>query len=204
MLIRHAQSNATVRGVVGGTVGCTGLSPLGREQAERLSDRFGRTNEVRPDVVYASTLPRARETAELAAPGLGWVQEIRSDDELCEVRPGEADGMTWEAYRERYGIEALEPDRPLSPGGESARQFDARVARAVDRLRTEHAGQTIVAFTHGGFIVSATRALLHVPGVAEPGKFWLDPQNTSLTIWAGDLPAQPWLLERYNDAAHLL
>ena len=62
-LIRHAQSRANVEPVVGGMKGDLGLTALGREQAERLSARL-QTEGIAADVLYSSTLPRARETAD--------------------------------------------------------------------------------------------------------------------------------------------
>ena len=47
VLVRHAESMATVRRIVGGPRSCTGLSELGRRQAEALRDRLARTGEVR-------------------------------------------------------------------------------------------------------------------------------------------------------------
>src|SRR4051812_23112762 len=72
VLIRHGESQCTVDGVVGGDRGCTGLSDEGRRQCGQLRERLLRTGELAgTDVVLTSVLPRAIETAELIAPGLG-------------------------------------------------------------------------------------------------------------------------------------
>src|SRR4051794_21904722 len=105
VLIRHGLSQCTVDSIVGGIKGCTGLAPEGRRQAELLRDRLVRTQElVDADVVYTSVLPRAIETAEIIAPGLGAVGEspAKQDAELSELEPGEADGLTWAEYSQRY------------------------------------------------------------------------------------------------------
>ena len=64
-----------------------GLMPLGVSQAERLRDRLATTGEISADVLIASTLPRARQTAEILAPALGLrvvldeaVEEWRNED----------------------------------------------------------------------------------------------------------------------------
>ncbi|HEX2064408.1 MAG TPA: histidine phosphatase family protein, partial [Acidimicrobiales bacterium] len=62
-LIRHGEAKAALERVVGGQRGCTGLSERGRAQAEALRDRLARTGELTADVLLASTLPRAVETA---------------------------------------------------------------------------------------------------------------------------------------------
>ncbi len=97
---------------------------LGRTQAEALRDRFSQTAGWRADVLLASTLPRAIETASIIAPGLGLEIGGRECD-LCEVHTGEADGLTWTAYTDRYGsfdMEA-EPDRLFAPSGDSWKSF---------------------------------------------------------------------------------
>lgn len=206
ILVRHGQSLATVNGVVGGPTGDTGLTDVGRAQAARLRDRLARTPDLAPDLMISSTLPRAVQTAQIVAPAYPGVPRAL-DDDVVELRPGEADGMTWTEFRERYGSDhPADTTTPLSPGGESGKTFDTRVRLALYRLTAQHTGRTLLVFTHGGFIVSATRKLLGTPGVDHPRpSFLLDPTNTSLTVWSTDDPdGGTWLLERYNDSAHVL
>src|SRR5262245_26197494 len=59
VLIRHGEARAGVSGIIGGPKGDTGLTDLGRSQAELLRDRLARTGELQPDVLLASVLPRA-------------------------------------------------------------------------------------------------------------------------------------------------
>ena len=40
VVIRHGESACNVAGVVGGHTGCSGLSPVGQMQAEKLRDRL--------------------------------------------------------------------------------------------------------------------------------------------------------------------
>ncbi|TML43349.1 MAG: histidine phosphatase family protein, partial [Actinobacteria bacterium] len=90
VLIRHGLAQCAVDSIVGGIKGCTGLAPDGRTQAERLRDRLLRTGELRDaDAVYTSVLPRAIETAEIIAPGLGRAGEApaKQDADLCELNP---------------------------------------------------------------------------------------------------------------------
>ena len=64
VLIRHGEAQSAIDGVVGGPLGCTGLSELGRRQADALAARLVRTGELAGAVaLYASTLPRAIETS---------------------------------------------------------------------------------------------------------------------------------------------
>ena len=90
LLIRHGESICGVNGVVGGTLGCTGLTERGFEQARALRDRFERSGEVKPDLVMSSTLPRAHQTACEVAPMFGL--DVVRDVDLVEMIPGEMDG----------------------------------------------------------------------------------------------------------------
>jgi hypothetical protein len=60
-------------------------------------------------------------------------------------------------------------------------------------------------FTHGGFVTAACCFLLGSPGLADFAirPFQLDPANTSITEFSRDANGSPWMLHRYNDAAHL-
>jgi probable phosphoglycerate mutase len=199
VLIRHGQSKATLQRIVGGPKGDTGLSDLGRDQATGLRDRLRRTGELVPDVVAASVLPRAIETAQIVLPD----HDLVTDCDWCELHPGECDGLVWDEYMAIYDTGPHDPDRPMSPGGESLRTFDARVRRAIDALLVANADKTTVLFTHGGFITAATYYLLGSDGMFGQTGVFLDPRNTSITefAWRDD---GRWTFERFNDSAHLL
>lgn len=209
VLIRHGESQVTVDAVVGGPKTCSGLSERGRRQVEALRDRLARTGELRADVLLASTMPRAVQTAEIIAPALGGL-EIEQVEDLEERRPGECDGMTWDAYREAYRREGwtFSIYEPLSPGGESFAQFQVRAATALHQVTTSLAGRTIVVACHGGIIEASMVTFLGLPQSAGSGS--MHQPNTSITEWSLDPDATgargvpPWKLVRYNDAAHLV
>jgi probable phosphoglycerate mutase len=202
VLVRHGDAHAGFHGVIGGERGCTGLTPLGREQAEALRDRFARTPALRADVLLASRLPRAIETASIIAPGLGLEIEAQECD-LCEVHTGEADGLTWTEYADRFGsfdMEA-EPDRVFAPEGESWNSFHARVRSMLDRVAREYEGQRVVAVCHAGVIMASVRVLLGIPHPSSGAR--VRPTNTGLTIWEHEQPLDLWSLHTFNDASHL-
>jgi probable phosphoglycerate mutase len=207
VLIRHGEAQCHVDQRVGGPTGCTGLSDEGRRQAERLRDRLLRTGELAgADVLYSSTLPRAIETAELISPGVGGGGlPIKHEAELCELQPGEADGILWEEFRARYMPEPVvwDPYRPVAPGGESWAAFMVRAGDALHELARRHAGQTVVAACHGGIVEGAWVALGQLPIT---NRFEHDIANTSITEWVlrpNRRGVQAWALSRFNDAAHL-
>src|SRR5215471_866498 len=96
-LIRHAEAIAAIEN----TIGDTGLTSLGITQAEHLRDRLAATREITADVLIASTFLRAKQTAEIIAPAFGL--PIIWDDEVQELRPGEAANMQVEEAWAKFG-----------------------------------------------------------------------------------------------------
>lgn len=208
VLVRHGQSRATVDGVVGGPRGCQGLTDLGRRQAEALGRRLVTTGELAPiGALLSSTLPRAVETATIVASFLRL--EVGLEEGLCELDPGEGDGLTWDEWQRRYeGFDvAVEPFRPLSPGGESWASFGLRAGATLHRIAERFAGsETVVAFCHGGIIEQSMLNGLDLPAQYPPAMRLETAPNTSITEWrvtVAPAQAQHWQLVRFADAAHL-
>jgi broad specificity phosphatase PhoE len=203
VLVRHGDAYAGFGGVISGRIGCAGLTDLGRRQAAALRDHLEASGRVRADVLLASELPRAIETASIIAPGLG-LEAFAQACDLCEVHTGAADGLTWGEYATRYGsfdMEA-EPDREFAPEGESWNSFHERVRQMLERVASEYEGQTVVAVCHAGVIIASLQ-LLHC--VSAPGEgAQLRPTNTGLTEWEHDPELDRWTLHSYNESVHLL
>ena len=208
-IIRHGQANAAVEGRVAGIKGDTGLSELGVEQATRLRDRLLATKEIKADVFIASDIPRARQTAEIIAPAIGLPPLI--DEEVEELRPGEADGLYAQEYQDRYPQywRDTSPFAPISSGGESWPEFVLRASRALARITTEYAGKTIVLVCHGGIIQSSFLYFFGSPIVLTPAIIEFETKNTSITHWERgnfyikDPNITRWRLVCHNDDFHL-
>ena len=193
-----------VRKVVGGPRTCNGLSDLGRQQAERLRDRWLAHRWFTPDVLYASRYPRAIETAEIIQPSLDHLP-IQFDEGFGEHDPGaECDGISYDDFTTKYPEasrwwDSQDPFAATFPGGETVAAFHYRVGQAVRRAVEAHAGKTIVVACHGGVIDCVLRQFFRTPSI---GVFQLHPINTSVTEFT-QLRPDKWQLERYNDAAHV-
>ena len=213
-LIRHGEAvcNVDPTAPVAGPNGDLGLTPKGRIQVERLRDRLAATGEIQADVLIASTLRRARETAEILAPALGL--PIIWDDEVQELDVGELDGKPWSEIEHLVPDLREQPLRPLGPGGENWPQFVLRVGRALERIVREHEGKTIVVVCHGGVIDSSFLLFSGMAGFTMPA-LEMHTRNTSITHW--ELRYQPpqfstqndatsgpirWMLHGYNDNLH--
>jgi 2,3-bisphosphoglycerate-dependent phosphoglycerate mutase len=205
-LIRHGEAVSNVEPIMGGDKGCRGLTERGLAQARALGKRLER-GEITADALYASDLPRARQTAEAVATALGL--EIRFDPELQELRPGEADGMRVDEARARFGTFDLffkEFYTPIAPGGESWGSFIARASAALERLVNRHRGQTTVVVCHGGVIEASFFHLLQL-GPTVRGRASFHVRNSAITHWREVETRddrQEWQLVSHNDHWHLL
>jgi len=202
ILVRHGDAFAGFDGPIGGPTGCRGLTDLGRSQAEALADHLAATRRLRVDILLASEIPRAIETARIIAPALGH-DHVPQDCALCELHTGEADGVDWVDYPRRFGSFDMvaEPDRAFAPGGDSWNSFHERVEHTMQRLAVEHRRQTVMAVCHAGVIAASLRVRLGVPTGGHIAR--LVPTHTGLTEWEHDGAGDQWTLRSYNDARHL-
>lgn len=203
-LIRHGEAVVNVMPIVGGMRGDTGLTEQGVRQAERLRDRLAASREIQADVLIASTLPRARQTAEIIAPALGLSPVL--DDAFQEMRVGEADGMPNREAWAKYGLPNIDKDafHHISPGGENWAQFMLRVGTALSRITREHQGKTIVIVCHGG-VIDGSFIFFFGMNIFAPPHVGLYTYNTSITHWQHYLhdDSPRWRLRSYNDTFHL-
>ncbi|MHB8219276.1 MAG: histidine phosphatase family protein [Acidimicrobiales bacterium] len=205
VLVRHGEGHCNVDGVIGGTVGCTGLTEAGRGQARELCRRLARTGELGAvGALYASTLPRAIETAWILAPALDeWRQgpplKVIAECALCELHPGEADGLSWGEFAVRYSVPNWDDDplQPLAPGGESWSEFVDRASAAVTGVADRHRGQVTVIVCHAG-VIEATM-LRFLPMGPQKLRLGLRTAHASMTVW--ERQDAGWLLCSYNDVS---
>jgi probable phosphoglycerate mutase len=208
VLVRHGEAVCNVSGVIGGRKGCTGLTETGVAQVEALRDRLWRSGELREvAALYASVLPRAIETAGILAPALeawrdGPPLAIATDCSVCELHPGESDGLNWGEFLERFGEPKwdVDPTQPLAPEGESWTEFLDRAAAGLSLIAAAHPGELVVVACHAGVIESAMSAFLpfeHGP----QRRGWLRTNHASMTEF--ELGDRGWVLRRYNDSTPL-
>ncbi len=201
ILIRHGESQVSVDRRIGGHRTCSGLSDLGRLQAERLRDRLAADADLEPDLLIASNIARADETARIIAPALGGL-DVVVDAGFGEHDPGpELDGTSYEEYTERFGMPDWDGDPHFEVfiGGETTAEFQLRVGSAISRVIRERRGSSIVISCHAGVIDAAFRRFVNAPPT---GSFVLHTLNTSITEFSRPSTGNTRLV-RYNDASHL-
>jgi probable phosphoglycerate mutase len=129
---------------------------------------------------------------------------LRERCDLCELHPGEADGMEWDACVATFGVPDWDrdPDQPIAPGGESWSEFVRRASDAVRDVVRAHPGELVVAAVHAGVIEATMISFLGVsPDVARRG--WVRIGHASMTEWEWEPGEDRWVLLRFNDACDI-
>lgn len=163
LLIRHGQSEADLLDVHEGRADFP-LTALGRSQAEAMARWVA--ERWRLDAIFASTLRRAAETAELLSAAAGC--PITWDGELMEFDNGPLAGLTRAEADERYPlIPDLPPDRSAY-GQETMLHFRQRADEALAHC-LERTGRTAAIVSHGGMISQLCASLLGLAPAAPVG-----------------------------------
>ncbi len=151
--VRHGETEYNRRGIVqGGGIDST-LNSTGYEQAEALARRLSDTSL---DALYASTMRRAKQTADvLATPhepvSKTYLRDLREmawgvfEGEPPSDERDDAIGRVKTRWREGQFDYSIE-------GGESIRDVQTRADRAIDHIVTREKGKTVLVVTHGRFL----------------------------------------------------
>jgi probable phosphoglycerate mutase len=145
------------------------------------------------------------ETAErlrpVVGPGPKALGAVVERCDLCELHPGESDGMTWERVVDELGVPDWDrdPDVPIARGGESWSGFIVRASEALRAMARRHPGELVVAVVHAGVIEASMISFLGVPSeIYRRG--WVHIVHASMTEWAWVPDQDRWILMRFNDA----
>lgn len=150
-LVRHGETTWNAEKRIQGQID-VGLNGTGLSQAEAAARWLSGLSVA---ALYTSDLLRTRQTAERIAVSLGLVPILRP--EFRERRYGQFQGMTYDEARALYpadylAFERRDPDFVIPEGGESLQQLSARVSNGLQRVATDHPGETVVVVTHGGVL----------------------------------------------------
>ena len=173
------------------------LNETGRAQA--LAAAFGLAH-FNFAAIHASDLRRATQTARAAAERLGL--EVVVAPGLRERHYGIFQGLTVaegaEIYPQAHAhYVARDPDYNFGTG-ESLHGFAARVAMGVDDIVRYHAGQSVLAVTHGGVLDIIYRRATG-RSLEAPRDFTIP--NAALNWF--DVDARGWHLVKWADRHHL-
>jgi probable phosphoglycerate mutase len=204
-LIRHGQSHVNLPDWQGGNKD-ESLTDLGRQQADALAAWLP-TRLAQVDVIYASTMRRARETA--APLAAAYALPIRFDDRVREVGNNRLDHTAWPeaALPNRY-VDFWASARPFSPvmldaeSAESFMHFRTRVGVFVEEIVEQHRSQTIVVVCHGGVVEATLQHIFNV-GPWQRCEVWIS--NTGITHfeYVEHPGRETWRLHSHNRTDHL-
>jgi ribonuclease H / adenosylcobalamin/alpha-ribazole phosphatase len=201
ILVRHGETTLTAERRYSGR-GDVPLSERGVAQAAAVARRVSTlVGSGSVAAVVTSPLSRCARTAKLIAKANG-SPPVAAEPDLVECDFGEWEGLTFAEVRERWPRELdawLGSTSVAPPGGESFVAVDARVHRAVVRLRDKHTGSIVVVVSHVSPLkvllrdaLGATDAFLH--------RMLLDPGGISIVdSW----PDRGVAVRTVNDTAHL-
>ena len=206
-LVRHGETEHNRRNIIQGGGVDSELNAAGRDQAEALARRL---RSVSFDALYASTLQRARQTADILA---------RPHEPLSRTHLHDLSEMDWGVFEgeppseERDALmKALKSkwrdgayDRAVE-GGESIRDVQERAQRAIRHILTREVGRTVLVVTHGRYLRVLLATILDDYGlehmqelghsntcvnrvVVEDGRAWADLQNCTAHLSSAETSA---------------
>ena len=197
LLLRHGQTELSRQRRYSGR-GNPELTDLGRRQAADAARYLAGRGGI--SAVVTSPLQRAYDTAAAAAGALGL--QVHVDDDLIETDFGEWEGLTFlEAAQRQPDLHGrwLRDTSLAAPGGESFDEVQHRVARARDRIVTDHGASTVLVVSH----VTPIKTLLRLALGAGPSilhRLHLDLASLSVAEFYPDDGASVRLV---NDTSYL-
>ncbi|MEV4600597.1 histidine phosphatase family protein [Amycolatopsis sp. NPDC049253] len=162
LLWRHGETDYNAAGRMQGHLD-SALTPVGWNQARFAVPALARFS---PDLVIASDLHRATDTATVLTEAIG--VPLRIDKRLRETHLGEWQGMTGPEVdaahpgeRDKWRTDAAW----APPGGESRVDVAGRAGEVVNDLLQPNSdpGESVLLASHGGLIVALTAKLLGLP-----------------------------------------
>jgi broad specificity phosphatase PhoE len=197
-LLRHGETAWNAERRIQG-VSQQPLNDIGAAQARALIPAFkGRPVEV----VYTSPLPRARETADILAEGLGGLP-VREEPGLAELDQGGLEGMVIPHIKDHYNAFWTEwRDHPADarpPGGETLPELQDRAWAAVEDIRARHPEGMVAAVSHN---LAITTLLCRILDVEINSMRRIRQHNAAINLIEWD-PEREWTVVTMNSLSHL-
>ena len=143
-LMRHGEAENTATETLSSDVNAFGLTEKGRADVEKGVE-FLKTCQ--PTHIYSSPVRRARETAEMAAEGLGLSKDsIVIDERLREFSFGAFEGRPLSEFVAWRGAHAFDE---RVEGGESYQDVKNRFGEFLYEMEATHENECVLIVTHG-------------------------------------------------------
>jgi 2,3-bisphosphoglycerate-dependent phosphoglycerate mutase len=155
LLIRHGESEADILQVHEGRADFE-LTDRGRKQVRAMAEKVKR--DFPPEFIYASTLKRASETAQVLADTIGC--PLWHEEELMEHNNGVQAGLSFE---EAKSLKAPEHLHERFDEGESHIEFRMRIETIFSKILANSKHKRIAIVAHGGVINCLLRSFFDMP-----------------------------------------
>jgi broad specificity phosphatase PhoE len=175
------------------------LTEKGRAQAQALAERW-KSEKANFDVIIASPLGRAKETAEIIASALG--VQVEYDPILLERHIGEMEGLTADEVRKRPQPPYVTPSDSIGGEGEGDWALFLRAGQALHRLLRRHAGSYLVV-SHGGLLNQLMNAIIGIAPHVDPSGVRFRFENTAFARVTYVPYQHRWTIDALNDRGHL-
>ncbi len=195
-LVRHGETAWNAEGRVQGQLDIP-LNDMGQKQARAVGAVLGREKF---DAIYSSDLQRVMQTAAPAAKALGMAPVL--DARLRERHYGMFETLTYVEVKEKHPEEYARFHRKDLDydfrTGESLRIFNERSLTSVGEIAAQHAGGSVLVFTHGGVLEMVYRHAKNA-GLSSPRDF----EIPNAAINRVEIAAGAWQVLQWAERGHL-
>lgn len=191
LIIRHGQSEADLLKVHEGRADFP-LTEMGRRQAKLMAERV--KEHFPPEIIWSSTLKRAKETATILADALDC--PVKFEESLMEYNNGILAGLTYEEGK-KYPIPKTMHERRVE-NGESSIEFRMRVESIFSEILYTSTCNRIAIVAHGGVINNLMRAFYKMPVTTE---FLFKSGDTAIHLV--EITEKERIVHFSNDLSHL-
>jgi isoleucyl-tRNA synthetase len=142
ILMRHGESENNILDILSAYKASDpyGLTDAGKKETEEAAQRLGTI-----DIIYASDVRRAKETAEIVQKITG--AELVFDERLREYDMGVWSGKTDKEFQREWSF--LTRTQRTPEGAEDYGTIKSRVVGAVEEINQKHEGKRILIVSHG-------------------------------------------------------
>ena len=175
------------------------LTEKGRAQARALAKRW-KSEDITFDLIIASPLVRARETATIIASALDAKLEL--DPLWLERHIGEIEGLTAEEVRKRPQPPYVTPYDPIGGAGEGDWALFLRAGQALHSLLRRAPGSYLIV-SHGGLLNQLMNAIVGIAPHVDPSGVRFRFENTAFARVIYFPHQHRWSIDALNDRAHL-
>jgi probable phosphoglycerate mutase len=197
-LLRHGESTGNAEARWQGQMDYP-LSATGRAQARALAKRW-KDERANFDLVIASPLTRAKETAEIAARALN--VKIETDPLWMERDNGEFAGLTSLEARQKFAQPAFTTPYDFVGGdGEGDWELFLRAGQALHNLLKREPAKYLIV-SHGGLLNQVMHAVIGVTPQANSAGARFRFNNSAFAQLIYYPHQHRWVIEKLNDHAH--